>query len=34
MNHIASYLTTSEVPTKNGGRWQSNTVNRILNREI
>jgi len=33
LNHIANYLTTSGVPTKNGGRWQSNTVNGILRRK-
>ena len=33
LNRIASYLTTSGVPTKNGGRWQSNTVNKILNKK-
>ena len=34
LNRIANYLTASGVPTKNGGRWQSNTVNKILNREV
>jgi hypothetical protein len=32
-NKIANYLTKSGVPTKNGGRWQSNTVNKILSRD-
>ena len=32
LNTIAAYLTKSGVPTKNGGRWQSNTVNKILSR--
>jgi len=33
LNEIARYLTESGVPTKNGGRWQSNTVNQILARK-
>lgn len=33
LNKIADYLTKSGVPTKNGGRWQSNTVNKILSRD-
>lgn len=32
LNEIARYLTNSGIPTKNGGRWQSNTVNQILSR--
>jgi len=32
LSEIARYLTNSSIPTKNGGRWQSNTVNKILNR--
>jgi len=34
LNDIAKYLTQSGVPAKNGGRWQSNTVNKILGRAI
>ena len=30
---IARYLVQSGIPTKNGGKWQSNTVNKILNRQ-
>jgi len=34
LNAIAAYLTKSGVPTKNGGRWQSNTVNKMLGKNI
>ena len=34
LNAIAKYLTKSGVPTKNGGRWQSNTVNKIISRSV
>lgn len=30
LNDIACYLTNAGIPSKNGGRWQSNTVNKIL----
>jgi hypothetical protein len=30
LSSIASFLKDSGIPTKNGGRWQSNTVNQIL----
>lgn len=33
LNEICRYLTNSGIPTKNGGRWQSNTVNQILKRQ-
>jgi len=32
LNAIAKYLIESDVPAKNGGRWQSNTVNKMLGR--
>ncbi len=32
LREIASRLTTSNVRTKNGGRWQARTVSRILDR--
>lgn len=32
LHKIALYLTKSGIPTKNGGRWQSNTINKMLNR--
>jgi len=33
LGRIARYLTESGIPTKNGGRWQRNTANKILSRE-
>ncbi len=33
LGQIARYLTESGIPTKNGGKWQRNTVNKILTRE-
>jgi hypothetical protein len=33
LGKIARYLTEAGIPTKNGGRWQRNTVNKILSRE-
>jgi len=32
LEKIARYLTKAGIPTKNGGRWQRNTVNKILGR--
>ena len=32
LNAICRYLIESGIPTKNGGRWQCNTVNQILGR--
>jgi hypothetical protein len=34
LNAICRYLIDSGIPTKNGGRWQSNTVNQILSRGV
>lgn len=34
LREIADALTTEGIPTKRGGRWQANTVRRILDREL
>lgn len=33
LREIAAALTAEGVPTKRGGRWQANTIRRILDRE-